>query len=216
MSTILLITPSATPEPFLPLAALAHQILTRTVKDQVLAQSATCDLVIIDARSDVAAAQNIAQMFATAGVAVPRLAIVALHDLASYSRSWRCDDFVVDGVTPVELDARLRLMTSVADESAPRVAAAGIVIDDVGYSVWLDERPLDLTYTEFELLRYLATHPGRVFSREQLLWEVWGNDYYGGVRTVDVHVRRLRAKLGPEHAALIGTVRNVGYRFTAR
>ena len=73
--------------------------------------------------------------------------------------------------------------------------------------------PLDLTYKEFELLKYLAQHPGRVFTRAQLLQEVWGYDYFGGTRTVDVHVRRLRAKLGPEHESLIGTVRNVGYRF---
>ena len=72
---------------------------------------------------------------------------------------------------------------------------------------------LDLTYKEFELLKYLVQHPGRVFTRAQLLQEVWGYDYYGGTRTVDVHVRRLRAKLGPEHEQLIGTVRNVGYRF---
>src|SRR5690606_3313860 len=74
-------------------------------------------------------------------------------------------------------------------------------------------RPIDLTYKEFELLKYLVQHPGRVFTRAQLLQEVWGYDYYGGTRTVDVHVRRLRAKLGPEHEQLIGTVRNVGYRF---
>ena len=72
---------------------------------------------------------------------------------------------------------------------------------------------LDLTFKEFELLKYLAQHPGRVFSRAQLLQEVWGYDYYGGTRTVDVHVRRLRAKLGSDHETLIGTVRNVGYRF---
>ena len=72
---------------------------------------------------------------------------------------------------------------------------------------------LDLTFKEFELLKFLAQHPGRVFTRAQLLQEVWGYVYFGGTRTVDVHVRRLRAKLGPEHDALIGTVRNVGYRF---
>jgi DNA-binding response OmpR family regulator len=74
------------------------------------------------------------------------------------------------------------------------------------------DKPLDLTYKEFELLRFLSTHPSRVFTREQLLSEVWGYDYFGGTRTVDVHVRRLRAKLG-EMEQLIGTVRNVGYRF---
>ncbi|MEI6365231.1 MAG: winged helix-turn-helix domain-containing protein, partial [Actinomycetes bacterium] len=71
----------------------------------------------------------------------------------------------------------------------------------------------DLTFKEFELLKHLAQHPGRVFTRAQLLQEVWGYDYFGGTRTVDVHVRRLRAKLGTENESLIGTVRNVGYRF---
>ena len=87
------------------------------------------------------------------------------------------------------------------------------MIDEATYSARVRGRLLDLTYKEFELLKYLAQHPGRVFTRAQLLQEVWGYDYFGGTRTVDVHVRRLRAKLGPEHEVLIGTVRNVGYRF---
>jgi len=90
------------------------------------------------------------------------------------------------------------------------------VIDERAYSVALHDRQLDLTYTEFELLKYLVQHPGRVFSREHLLTEVWGYDYYGGTRTVDVHVRRLRSKLGVAREALIATVRNVGYRFSAK
>jgi DNA-binding winged helix-turn-helix (wHTH) protein len=88
-------------------------------------------------------------------------------------------------------------------------------VDEATYSAKLKGRVLDLTFKEFELLKYLAQHPGRVFTRAQLLQEVWGYDYFGGTRTVDVHVRRLRAKLGPEHESLIGTVRNVGYRFVA-
>ena len=87
------------------------------------------------------------------------------------------------------------------------------MVDDASYTAKIGGRTLDLTFKEFELLKYLAQHPGRVFSRQQLLQEVWGYDYFGGTRTVDVHVRRLRAKLGPEHETLIGTVRNVGYRF---
>jgi DNA-binding winged helix-turn-helix (wHTH) protein len=86
-------------------------------------------------------------------------------------------------------------------------------VDEATYSAKLKGRVLDLTFKEFELLKYLAQHPGRVFTRAQLLQEVWGYDYFGGTRTVDVHVRRLRAKLGVEHESLIGTVRNVGYRF---
>ena len=86
------------------------------------------------------------------------------------------------------------------------------MIDEGTYTARLRGRPLDLTYKEFELLKYLAQHAGRVFTRAQLLQEVWGYDFFGGTRTVDVHVRRLRAKLGPEYEALIGTVRNVGYK----
>ena len=93
------------------------------------------------------------------------------------------------------------------------IRSGEVVVDDASYTAKIGGRSLDLTFKEFELLKYLAQHPGRVFSRQQLLQEVWGYDYFGGTRTVDVHVRRLRAKLGPEHETLIGTVRNVGYRF---
>jgi DNA-binding response OmpR family regulator len=81
------------------------------------------------------------------------------------------------------------------------------------YQVTIDAEPVDFTYMEYELLKFLVTHPGRVFTRESLLSRVWGYDYFGGARTVDVHVRRVRAKLGLEHAARIKTVRSVGYRF---
>jgi len=81
------------------------------------------------------------------------------------------------------------------------------------YQAAIAGRPLDLTYMEYELLKFLASHPGKVFTRETLLSRVWGYEYYGGARTVDVHIRRLRAKLGEEHANLIQTVRSVGYRF---
>jgi DNA-binding response OmpR family regulator len=121
----------------------------------------------------------------------------------------------LDTAGPAEIDARIRLALGRANQEAPseaRISASGIVIDEASYSVKVHDKPLDLTYKEFELLRFLATHPSRVFTREQLLSEVWGYDYFGGTRTVDVHVRRLRAKLG-DMEQVIGTVRNVGYRF---
>ena len=93
------------------------------------------------------------------------------------------------------------------------VRAGELGIDPDTYAAKLKGRPLDLTYKEFELLKFLAQHPGRVFTRDQLLREVWGYDYFGGTRTVDVHVRRLRAKLGSEYESMIGTVRQVGYKF---
>jgi DNA-binding response OmpR family regulator len=95
------------------------------------------------------------------------------------------------------------------------IRSGDVLVDDAAYTARAGGRSLDLTFKEFELLKFLAQHPGRVFSRQQLLQEVWGYDYFGGTRTVDVHVRRLRAKLGPEYEARIGTVRNVGYRFLA-
>jgi DNA-binding response OmpR family regulator len=88
-----------------------------------------------------------------------------------------------------------------------------LVLNLETYQAGIAGRALDLTYMEYQLLRFLATHPGKVFTRETLLSRVWGYEYYGGARTVDVHVRRLRAKLGEEHAHLIETVRSVGYRF---
>jgi len=119
----------------------------------------------------------------------------------------------------VALELRKRRVpppTTAAAAAPDTITGGGIVIDERAYSVALHDRQLDLTYTEFELLKYLVQHPGRVFSREHLLTEVWGNDYYGGTRTVDVHVRRLRSKLGVAREALIATVRNVGYRFSAK
>jgi DNA-binding winged helix-turn-helix (wHTH) protein len=102
---------------------------------------------------------------------------------------------------------------SQASAAPDEIRSGDLAIDEATYSARLRSRALDLTFKEFELLKFLAQHPGRVFTRAQLLQEVWGYDYFGGTRTVDVHVRRLRAKLGAEHEALIGTVRNVGYRF---
>jgi DNA-binding response OmpR family regulator len=101
-----------------------------------------------------------------------------------------------------------------SDPHNGEIRVGDISIDEASYTARLRGDALDLTFKEFELLKYLAQHPGRVFTRAQLLQEIWGYDYFGGTRTVDVHVRRLRSKLGPEFEAIIGTVRNVGYRFT--
>ena len=137
--------------------------------------------------------------------------------LIALSAEWTVDDIVLDTAGPAELDARLRLVVerraSSGEQLPEHVDIGDLTIDETTYTARLSGAALDLTYKEFELLKFLAQHPGRVFTRAHLLQEVWGYDYFGGTRTVDVHVRRLRAKLGPEHEALIGTVRNVGYRF---
>jgi len=106
-------------------------------------------------------------------------------------------------------------LNGVEEQVNPEIERGDLVIDESAYSVKIKGQLIDLTFKEFELLKFLAQHPGRVFSRQQLLQEVWGFDYFGGTRTVDVHVRRLRAKLGPEYENFIATLRNVGYKFVA-
>ena len=125
------------------------------------------------------------------------------------------DDFCLDPFHPRELEARLRhLLWRAGTGAGPEmIEHGGLALNLETYQAAIDGRPLDLTYMEYELLKFLAQQPGRVFTRETLLSRVWGYEYYGGARTVDVHVRRLRAKLGEEHAGLITTVRSVGYRF---
>jgi DNA-binding response OmpR family regulator len=125
------------------------------------------------------------------------------------------DDFCLSPFHPVELEARLRhlLFQGFAPAKAETVEYCGLALNVETYQASIEGRPLDLTYMEYELLKFLAQNPGKVFTREILLSRVWGYEYYGGARTVDVHVRRLRAKLGEEQANLIQTVRSVGYRF---
>jgi DNA-binding response OmpR family regulator len=125
------------------------------------------------------------------------------------------DDFCLSPVRQTELDARLKhLFWRTGRGTRPELIEYGpLVLNLETYQAAIGGRPLDLTYMEYELLKFLSSHPGKVFTRETLLSRVWGYDYYGGARTVDVHVRRLRAKLGEEQAALISTVRSVGYRF---
>ncbi|MGH9125997.1 MAG: winged helix-turn-helix domain-containing protein [Acidimicrobiales bacterium] len=125
------------------------------------------------------------------------------------------DDFCLTPFQPRELEARLaHLFWRTGRGTRPELVEYGpLVLNLETYQAAVGGKPLDLTYMEYELLKFLATHPGKVFTRETLLSRVWGYEYYGGARTVDVHIRRLRAKLGEEHANLISTVRSVGYRF---
>jgi DNA-binding response OmpR family regulator len=174
----------------------------------------SCDLIFVDARRDLAAAKSLCKILTTTGVTVPLLLVLTEGGLTAVNADWGASDVVLDDAGPAELDARVRLAIGRQAQSMQqtKIQTSGVVIDEASYSAKVDGRPLDLTFKEFELLRFLAAHPSRVFTREQLLSEVWGYDYFGGTRTVDVHVRRLRAKLG-DLESLIGTVRNVGYRF---
>lgn len=174
--------------------------------------------VIVSADESPKEAFNVAATLRNGGLGIgPLLLLVRgtqLVDLREMSDTF--DDFCVTPFHPSELEARVRhlLGRSPGVELETEVIHyEGLTVNIATYQASIDDRPLDLTYMEYELLRFLASSPGRVFSRESLLSQVWGYDYFGGARTVDVHIRRLRAKLGEEHAALIHTVRSVGYRF---
>jgi DNA-binding response OmpR family regulator len=201
------------------LGLLPHQVRVLPSEAAVLVDAPPADAVIVDGRRDLAGSRSLCRLLHTTGLSAPLLLVLTEGGMAAVAADWGADDVLLDSAGPAEVEARLRLVTgrSRMAESTPEesseIRAGDVVVDEVTYSAKVRGRALDLTYKEFELLKFLAQHPGRVFTRAQLLQEVWGYDYFGGTRTVDVHVRRLRAKLGPEHEALIGTVRNVGYRF---
>jgi DNA-binding response OmpR family regulator len=211
----LLILTSAVDTDVLPaLGLLSHRARQIPASPASLISAPTCDLIFVDARQDLASAKSLCKILNTTGINVPLMLVLTEGGLTAVSPDWGVDDVLLETAGPAEVDARIRLVIgrSVEDKSSSKIQASGVVIDEASYSAKVHGRPLDLTFKEFELLRFFATHPSRVFTREQLLSEVWGYDYFGGTRTVDVHVRRLRAKLG-DLESLIGTVRNVGYRF---
>ncbi|GAA1896177.1 two-component system response regulator GlnR [Streptomyces sodiiphilus] len=219
MSSLLLLTnalqPSAHVLPALEL--LLHQVRVAPAEGPALVDAPSADVILIDGRKDLPQIRSLCQLLRSTGPGCPLVLIVTEGGLAAVTAEWGVDDVVLDTAGPAEVEARLRLATGrsqlTADDSPMEIRNGDLSVDEATYSARLKGRVLDLTFKEFELLKYLAQHPGRVFTRAQLLQEVWGYDYFGGTRTVDVHVRRLRAKLGPEHESLIGTVRNVGYRF---
>jgi DNA-binding response OmpR family regulator len=143
------------------------------------------------------------------------MGLVGQEHLAHLDLTLGLDDFVLRGASTADVSARIRqVLWKKARVDAKNVIKCGdLVMDLANYTVYVAGRPVDLTYKEYELLRFLATNPDRVFSREVLLNKVWGYDFYGGARTVDVHVRRLRSKIEDRHRIFIETVRNVGYRF---
>lgn len=196
------------------LELLSHSTRQIPAEPAQLVHAPDADVVLVDARADLAGAKSLCKILTATGLRAPLLLVVTEGGLAAVSPDWGVDDVILHTAGPAEVDARIRLTIGrlVQDEVPPRVQTSGITIDESAYSAKVRGKPLDLTYKEFQLLHFLATHPSRVFTREQLLSEVWGYDYFGGTRTVDVHVRRLRAKLG-DLEQLIGTVRNVGYRF---
>src|SRR5688572_3128074 len=210
----------ATTEVLPALGLLGHQVRVVAPELSSLLDGDSGDVVLVDARHDLIQARTLCGLLSSTGVAAALVAVLSEGGLVALSADWGIDDVLLDTAGPAEVDARLKLATArrlaattPADGADRGLTQAGeLVIDEHSYSAKLRGRPLDPTYKGIERLKYLKQHAGRVFTRDELLPEIGGYDYFGGTRTVDVHVRRLRAKLGTEHEALIGTVRNVGYK----
>ncbi len=188
------------------------------VPDESAAATLTYPVAVVSLEDDVELGFTTAQALRRGDLqSAPVLLLVrgtALPDLASRHSCF--DDFCVVPAHPAELEARVRHLIASDPLHAPApelIQYDTLVLNLETYQAAIDGQPLDLTYMEYELLKFLASSPGRVFTREVLLSRVWGYEYYGGARTVDVHIRRLRAKLGEVHAGLIQTVRSVGYKF---
>ncbi len=219
MSSLLLLTNALQPsaEVLPALGLLLHSVRVAPAEGSALVDTPSADVILVDGRRDLPQIRSLCQLLRSTGIGSPLILVVTEGGLAAVTAEWGIDDVLLDTAGPAEVEARLRLalgrLNSATDDSPMEIRNGDLSVDEATYSAKLKGRVLDLTFKEFELLKYLAQHPGRVFTRAQLLQEVWGYDYFGGTRTVDVHVRRLRAKLGVENEQLIGTVRNVGYRF---
>ena len=215
MAQLLILTSQVNSDVLPALELLSHRVRVIPAEPAALVGAPPADAIIVDGRTDLAAAKGLCKILTATGAGSPLLLVLTEGGLTAVTAEWGVDDVILEGAGPAEVDARVRIAIGrqSREGASSTIKASGVVIDEASYSAKVHGRTLDLTFKEFELLRFLAAHPSRVFTREQLLSEVWGYDYFGGTRTVDVHVRRLRAKLG-DMESLIGTVRNVGYRFT--
>jgi DNA-binding response OmpR family regulator len=171
------------------------------------------DILLVDAAENPGQGHAVLRAVRELEAGPPTVVVLERRDLERFPWEDLADELLYPGAPEPEIRIRLAMLRRRAGGSEGSVVRLGpLVLDVDSFAVTVAGRPLDLTYKEFELLRFLAERPGRVFTRPTLLREVWGYDFYGGTRTVDVHIRRLRAKLGPEHESLVETVRGVGYR----
>ncbi len=215
MRELLLLTNAVLPstEVLPALGLLQHHVRILPAAPTALLDAPRVDAVLVDGRRDLPAVRSLTRLLRTTGTDCPIVLVTTEGGLAAVAADWGIDDVLLDTAGPAEVEARLRLVIGRAaqgseDETPAEIRGGDVTIDEATYTAKVRGHVLDLTFKEFELLKLGAgEHATRV------LQEVWGYDYFGGTRTVDVHVRRLRAKLGPEHETVIGTVRNVGYRF---
>lgn len=173
----------------------------------------TPSVVLVDAATNPEHAWRLLSALRATRPSAPVVVVLRRDDLERFAWHDVADDLAFSETTAPELRVRMGMLARRSGDGGEAVVRLGPLAVNVDtYQVTVAGSPMDLTYKEFELLRFLVQRPGRVFTRSDLLQEVWGYNFYGGTRTVDVHVRRLRAKLGVEHEGLIQTVRGVGYR----
>ena len=232
MTDITLMTSCAAPAKVLPsLTLLSHRVRVVPMEPSSMLKMPEDTILLVDAREDLSLAKSLCSLVRASNLTMSIILILTEGGFTVVNPSWGINDVMLTTASPAEVEGRLRLSakravsadsfsgSTVADSTSVEVNSNGqmcsgdLVVDTQSYTVSLHGKPIDLAYKEFELLKYFVQHPRRVFTRAHLLQEVWGYDYYGGTRTVDVHIRRLRAKLGVEYEHVIGTVRNVGYRF---
>ncbi|GAB7143292.1 winged helix-turn-helix domain-containing protein [Mycobacterium riyadhense] len=200
-------------ESALPTLESFAQVLPRVpLDDPDEGANSTADVAVIDARTDLTAARRVCRRLTANAPALAVIAVVAPADFVEVDIDWQFDDVLLAAAGAAELQARLRLAITRRRSALEGTLQFGdLVLHPGSFTVSLGGKDLGLTLTEFKLLNFLVQHAGRAFTRTRLMHEVWGYDCTGRVRTVDVHVRRLRAKLGTEHESMIETVRGVGY-----
>ncbi|MEN9736794.1 MAG: hypothetical protein RJA26_27, partial [Actinomycetota bacterium] len=191
MAQILLLSAQADSSALPALDLLSHRVRTIPAEPASLVSAPVADLVFLDARRDLVGSKSLARVLQTTGMSAPLILIVTEGGLPAINAEWGAADIILDSAGPGEIDARIRMALGRknAKQDVTQIQSGGVTIDEASYSAKVHGKPMDLTFKEFELLRFLAQHPGRVFTREQLLSEVWGYDYFGGTRTVDVHIR---------------------------
>jgi DNA-binding response OmpR family regulator len=215
VTPIVLLTDRAPDEVLPALAELLLDVKTEHLSVDALVEALALEpeILLVDAAENPGQGHAVLRGLQERPLASPVVVVAERRDLERFRWEEVADDLLTPGTSAAEIRLRLAMLRRRAGGAqAAAVRLGALVLDTDAYRATVQGRVLDLTYKEFELLRYLAERPGRVFTRPTLLREVWGYDFYGGTRTVDVHIRRLRAKLGPESESLIETVRGVGYR----
>ncbi|MCV7197122.1 winged helix-turn-helix domain-containing protein [Mycobacterium angelicum] len=210
---VLLLTNAADFEASLPtLPSFAQAVRRAPLDDSDAAVAGGAEVAVIDARTDLVAARRVCRRLTASMPSLAVVAVVAPADFVEVDVDWNFDDVLLAAAGATELQTRLRLAIARRRSALAGTLQFGdLVLHPDSYGVSVDGKDLGLTLTEFKLLNFLVQHAGRAFSRTRLMHEVWGYDCTGRIRTVDVHVRRLRAKLGPNYESMVDTVRGVGY-----